>query len=372
MVGGGPAGAVAAHRVSAGGARVILLEKERLPRYKTCGGGVQARVARYLGLDLSAVARAQVDRMVFTCNLASPIEKTARAPVVWMVMRDDFDHFLLQRAAQAGVDVRDRQRVDHIAFDADGATVVTATGTIRAHVVIGADGANSRVAHAAGLAGGNDAYLALEGEFPASRTLAARWRNRALIDLGALPGGYGWLFPKGDTLSVGVGGPLPHRALFRPYFDRLVAYVGLDGVAPQRFSGHHLPLRKPGAAIVTDRVALVGDAAGLVDHFTGEGIWGAVVSGSLVAEPTLRRLGGDRAALAEYAAAVERELMPEMNESRVIVRVYERIPRLTHRLVGVSDLIWRNLERLMLGERTYQTMSRGAARLAWRAADRAL
>jgi geranylgeranyl reductase family protein len=363
---------VLAHATAAAGLRTILLEKDRLPRYKTCGGGVQQRVAKLVGCDLTPVIRTSVDRLVFTYRLSNPVERASPVPVVHMVMRDAFDAFLIERAAKAGAEVRDQTRVDRVDCSAEGVRISTGRGEVRAFVVVGADGANSRVARDVGLAGGVDLDLALEAEIVTPEPDQARWATTALLDLGSLPSGYGWLFPKGTHLSVGVGGPLQYRSLFRPYYDRLRRFLGLGEARVERFSGHHLTLRRPGAPIVAGRAVVLGDAAGLVDPFTGEGLLGAVRSGQLAAAPVVRAASGDLAALHDYQAAVDRELMPELLEARIVLRVFDRMPRLAHRLMGTGTLFWRNLAKLMLGETDYRRLGGGTFRYGWRLLDRLL
>lgn len=372
IVGAGPAGAVLARRLAAAGLKTVLFEKERLPRYKTCGGGVQHRVAKLLGDDLAPVVRTTVDRIVFTYRLTRPIERVSPVPVIHMVMRDEFDAYLVDQAAKAGAEVRDRTRVDRVDCAPDGVLLTTAAGTVRAAIVVGADGANSRVARDVGLAGGVDLDLALEAEIATPDRFRDRWATTALLDLGSLPSGYGWLFPKGAGLSVGVGSPFHYRDRLRPYFERLRRYLQLDDAPLERFSGHQLTLRRPGAPIVAGRALLVGDAAGLVDPFTGEGLLGAVVSARLATEPVIRAAGGAIEALREYQTAVDRELMPELLEARIVLRVFDRMPGLAHRLLGKGTLVWRNLARLMLGESEYRRLGGGTFRLGWRLLDRLL
>jgi geranylgeranyl reductase family protein len=372
IVGAGPAGAILARGVAAAGLKTLLIEKERLPRYKTCGGGVQHRVAKLLGCDVAPVVRTAVDRLVFTYRLSRPIERVSPVPVIHMVMRDEFDAYLVEQAAKVGVEVRDRTRVDRVDCSSDGVVLTTTGGTVRAAIVVGADGANSRVARDVGLSGGVDLDLALEAEIPTPDWLRQRWATTALLDLGSLPSGYGWLFPKGDRLSVGVGGPFKDRARLRPYFERLRRFLQLEDVPPERFSGHQLTLRRPGAPIVAGRALLLGDAAGLVDPFTGEGLLGAVVSARLATEPVVRAASGALAALVDYQTAVDRELMPELLEARIVLRVFDRMPGLAHRLLGMGTLVWRNLDRLMLGESEYRRLGGGTFRLAWRLLDRLL
>lgn len=361
-----------AYELARRGLRTALLEKDGLPRYKTCGGGVQQRVVKMVDCDIAPVVRAQVTSFIFTHRLTRPITRQAPHPVVQMVMRDAFDNFLVERAAAAGAEVRDRCRVNHVEQTAGEVTIETAQGRLRAPIVAGADGANSRVSRDLGLVGLHDLDLAVEGEIEAPAGVRERWLHTALIDLGSLPSGYGWLFPKGDQLSVGAGGPMHYRSRFQAYYQRLLRYLGLEQAKVARYSGHQLTLRKPGTPIVRGRALLLGDAAGLVDPFTGEGLYGAVKSGLLAADPVARAIERGPDALMAYERAVDREIMPEMLEARIILRVFDRMPGLCHRLVGTGDLMWRNLVRLMLGDTNYLRLGRGKMRYGWRALDRVL
>ena len=142
-------------------------------------------------------------------------------------------------------------------------------------------------------------------------------------------------------------------------------HLGLDERQLQGLRGHHLPLRAPGAAIVRGPVLLAGDAAGLVDPLSGEGIHAAFLSGRLVAEQIAAYLSGAVPDLSAYQAAIDRELMPGINFSRTLQAVFHLMPRPWISLLRHGDWFWRNTCRLVRGETTYADFRRKAGPLSF-------
>jgi flavin-dependent dehydrogenase len=166
--------------------------------------------------------------------------------------------------------------------------------------------------------------LGLEGEFPAQD---ARWAGTVLLDWGPVPGSYGWVFPKGNVLTVGVIGPRTHSADLRIYYAKLVARLGLSGVTPLVETGHLTRVRTPDSPLAKGSVLLAGDAAGLLEPWTREGISFALRSG---------RLAGEAAAgnLSDYSAAVLSTLEPEIAAGRALLPAFASRPEVFHALLG--------------------------------------
>jgi flavin-dependent dehydrogenase len=173
---------------------------------------------------------------------------------------------------------------------------------LHASVVVGADGANGTVARAAGLGEGIVRGVALEANVPWGRLDPDRYRGRAVVELGVVPGGYGWVFPKQTHANLGVGGWGREGPRLREHLARLAHAHGLSDDDLAETKGHRLPMRRLGAPAARGRVLLVGDAAGLVDPLSGDGIYEAFASARLAAEAIL---AGD---LDGYAAALSRAL----------------------------------------------------------------
>jgi geranylgeranyl reductase family protein len=289
VVGAGPAGAATAIHLARSGARVLLLDRARFPRNKPCGGGLTGRALRNAPCDLSPVVEHDVDRFVVRVGLGRRTARQASSTVIRMTQRRRLDLHLVERAAAVGADFRDGTRVEEITLDGGGVTA--RAGDIRVHApyLVGADGANGVVARAVGLGDGHVRNVALEGNVPWSALDRAQYAGSAWIELGTVPGGYGWVFPKGDHANLGVGGALEEGPRLRDHLDRLARAHGVDPGALEDVHGHRIPMRRLGTPASCRRVLLVGDAAGLADPLSGDGIYEAFVSGRLAAEAILAR-----------------------------------------------------------------------------------
>ena len=127
--------------------------------------------------------------------------------------------------------------------------------------------------------------LGLELEIPVPPPVAARWRERVMLDWGPMPGSYGWVFPKGDVLTVGVIAARGQGGRTRDYLRDFTGRLGLAGYPAARDSGHLTHCRADGSPLRRGRVLVAGDAAGLLEPWTREGISFALRSGALAGRP---------------------------------------------------------------------------------------
>ncbi len=222
-----------------------------------------------------------------------------------------------------------------------------------------ADGANGRTAWLAGLEARRWMTVALEGNITPPDGVPAEWADVLGFDLGDPPGGYGWIFPKGDHLNVGVWG-WPHVGpRLRASLGRVTRLYGFDPSALEGVRGYRLPVRRPGSPLAEGNLLLVGDAAGLLDPFTGEGIHGAVWSGRAAAGHLAAYLGGETPDLQGYARQVRRELAPDLHTAGRLADLFQMIPTVYMLFAGRTSRGWRLICRLARGERTYTDL-RGA------------
>lgn len=349
VVGAGIGGAAAAYYLGEMGCRVLVLEKERLPRYKPCGGGVPRSVFSYFPFSLDKAIEARVAMIRYSYQGQEEVTVPLPNEAVAMVMRDKFDALVLE---QARCEVREATSVTKVVEDENDVVVFTADGKeFRGRYLIGADGANSTTARQLGLRRGKFMGAAIEAEVPLAPTAMADWAQTALFEFGALKGGYLWIFPKREHVSVGIGAFRKSKAKLREILRREMARFGisLDGIA---LRGHPLPIYLRSERLNTARSLLVGDAARLMDPLSGEGIRYAVKSARLAAEAILR---GE---LSRYTAWVQREIRASLSRARWLAALFYGLPRLCFRL-GVRNPKATQLLAEMLNDRaTYPDISR--------------
>lgn len=358
VIGTGPAGSTAAHDLARAGVRTLMLDRATLPRYKPCGGGILVRASKLLEVDISPIIRAQIDRVTFSYRMHRRTGFTLRSPepLVAMVMRDEFDALLVDAAVAKGTILHTGETVQSVELDGEGHGVVVRTprGTYHARYVLAADGANGVAARQFGLTDGVSRGLALEAEIEVAPAVLAQWQGRIGLDIGGVRLGYGWVFPKRSHLSIGVGGPVEASAELRRYYEAHLRYQ-LNGVSHTvlRFQGHHLPMRAPGKAVQRGPVLLMGDAAGLVEAWTGEGISNAIQSGHLAAMAVTQALAGGAEAGQVYQEAIDTQLMPELVAARTAANFMNHWAPAQYLMLRTYPRAWRLTRRILQGERTY-------------------
>ncbi len=349
VVGGGPGGSTAAWCLARAGVRTLVLDAATFPRVKICAGWVTA----------AALADAEIDPAKYprtiqpfaSCGLAfegnTHVTRWS-GPASWGIVRREFDHWLLERAATCGADVRTGARVTAVTAGDDDVTVETSAGAFSAWVVVGAGGHRCPVARALGAISEREEVVAAqesETRLPddALRRLAPFMSAPELYVEPDLRG-YGWWFPKGDVLNIGIGitgatdGSLPRRR------DAFLVALREEGRLPgdlalEPFRGHAYVVRRQAPRrLAGSRFCLVGDAAGLARDLSGEGIGPAIRSGRLAAD-AVRAFLCDGTPLHGYA--------------RAIVDLYGRGERgwLARRLAALPDAVTRLAVRATLGSR---------------------
>ena len=350
VVGAGPAGSTAAYRLASAGARVLLVDRARFPRDKPCGGGVTLRAARLMPFSLEPVVEDRVERIECRLDYGPRFERRVREPVALMTQRRRLDQFLLEQAAAAGADVRDGVKVADIRADA-----LTVDGEeVAARIVLGADGCNGSAARALGLGGELMHGVALEANVPHD----ARYAGSMVLELGVVPGGYGWIFPKGDHLNIGVGGHASEAPRLREQLARLCEEHEIDPAAATGTRGYRLPMRRPDNRLARGTAAVIGDAAGLIDPFSGDGIYEAFLSAQLAAGAALDVLAGRASGLEPYEDAVARRITPLTAAGWGAKVAFDRFPRTTFALARLP-VTFRAVERVLRGELSHPGAARG-------------
>ena len=330
VIGAGPAGASAALPLAQHGLRVAIVEKARLPRYKTCGGAILQRAVRSLPIDITPAVEREC--RVVQMNLSPRLRFQSRRPfpIISMTMRDAFDHLLVDAAVARGAVLLQGCEVANLS-------------SIAARFIIAADGANSFIARAAGWTEDRLIVPALEWEVEVeSADVPARF------DFDGVDHGYAWVFPKRRHLSIGVLSWSPQN--LNDACESYIRRLGIRPISIQRH-GYVIPL-SPRKRFATDRIFLTGDAAGFADPVTAEGITFAIRSGQYAARAIIE--GKPRL----YEEMVEQLILPELRIARKLAHLLYCRPRTRNALFALcGNRLIDAMTRIVTGEASYSSVT---------------
>ena len=357
VAGAGPAGSTAARECASLGLSVLLLDRAAFPRDKPCGGGVNVRAARLLPFDLDPVVERTATAVRFSIKLSRSFDRSYPASLTYLTQRSRLDAFLVERAVESGAVLRERSPVQAVERHRDHVAVTAGGQGFDGRTLVVADGANGPTARLAGIALDRRMGIALEANVTAAGAADA-WHSMIGLDLGSTPGGYGWLFPRADHVNIGVGGWLHAAPGLRARLERVARFYGLDPAGMWNIRGHHLPVRRSGAPLASGNVVLVGDAAGLLDPLTGEGIHAAFWSGAAAARHLAAFLAGHTPDLQPYAREVESTLGADLAIAAWLHRVVDRFPGIFVALVEREATAWQLVCEILRGDETYAGYAR--------------
>ena len=335
VVGSGAGAMTSAVFLADQGFSVLIVEKAQLPRRKVCAGGLVRRAYQHLPQGLDFPVQAICDRLESRVQ-GSGIHLVEReADLIKMVDRHHFDHALVQHAVRLGAELWQGTTAHAVKHDAQGATLETSAGSVQADYVVLAEGANSQIANQ--IWGHQPRNIpALEIDVYASPDVLAAYQGRAIFDLAAIAEGYGWIFYKGDHLSVGVTSYRQGKVDVRGALQAYLSLNGLDQPGQQRNRrGFVIPVR-PRQDLVRQRVILVGDTAGLADPISAEGLSYAIISGRAAAQAIVQHADHPQRVAARYLEVIRAPILDELASAR-------RLALLLYRLPWLRDLLLRRL-----------------------------
>jgi geranylgeranyl reductase family protein len=354
VVGAGPAGATTAYRLARKGIRTLLIEKDHIPRYKACGGGLTPQIKRVLDFDYSPVVERVVTQVTFLSPKKQLFTRYLHGIGIEMTSRTLFDSCLVEKAVISGVKLIESMRIASIVENGKNVIVRSGNGeSWQGSIVVGADGVNSIVAKSSGLEG-ESFGIALESElYPSNGEFLEKFENRAFFEFNILPEGYGWIFPKKDHFSVGVGSAQSRHPKISTVFEKFKEQFSfLKNSVEKIRRGCFLPYNQGPRVINSARVCLVGDAASLVDPFTGEGIYHAIHSGFLASDIIYTELQKDGQLSGTYTHEINSQIVENFYYAKQIANIFFRYPSFFYR----NDEFFTLFMRMMKGELSYRDL----------------
>jgi flavin-dependent dehydrogenase len=268
------------------------------------------------------------------------------------VLRSEFDNLILQHAISAGARFLPQCSFESGSREGESIRIQTSTGEMSARYLVGADGVFSAVRKSFFPRDLVSYAPAIEVLIPADDAVMSEFDNRLLFDFGGMPRGYGWIFPKKDHLNVGVYSMFPRRSIRDDLKRFMSRYETLRGYDDAKVLGHSIPTRNRERAYATDRVLLLGDAAGFAESFYGEGIYFALRSAVLAAEGFAR--SGGRPVEREYARGVRERLAPDLFYSDLNARLFYSSQRFGFYRMARSKQCNRYFGELISGRVSYR------------------
>ncbi|MCL4440555.1 MAG: hypothetical protein M1609_08190, partial [Firmicutes bacterium] len=261
--------------------------------------------------------------------------------------------FMGDQAKRAGAEVLEGVRVNRVQVADHGVSVYSDGMDWQGQVLVGADGASSLVARTLGLAGEKKIAATLEQEMPLSTERLSQNRGVIKVDYGLVPAGYAWVFPKADHLSMGVGSLSPKMKDLRSLLGKVLEAEGLVDFSAQQSRGWFIPISPEPGNLHGGRALVIGDAAGLADAFTGEGIYAALFSARLAAEVLIEQTNQARTDLRRYTSLVQEKMGPELANAFRVTRWFHPVSGLVHRILRRQQALAANLIQVVAGNMTY-------------------
>ncbi len=357
IIGAGPAGSTAAYNLAKQGRSVLVIEKGSFPRYKPCGGGVSPAIADWFDFDFTPVIKTTVSSVKYTWKFGDPVEISLKdVTPMWMVQRDEFDNFLIQKAIAQGAEFKDSTEVTGINLQDEQWQVSTKNGDFTSSYLIAADGANGPTA---GWLGFKSPQKVVAASLEITAEVSEKRQNLAYFDFGSLKNGFMWSFPKKDSYSFSGAFVRDHKGKPQEIKKQLTNFAGKFDVdlRNSQYTESTLNLWKEDSPLHNDRALVVGEAGGIVDPLIGEGIRPAIFTGMKAAVAISAALDGDNSALTNYSEVVKTEWGSNLAKAQTVAGMFFRFPKIAYKLGVKTPAAGQMMGKILCGELSYSDVA---------------
>jgi len=359
IIGAGPAGASAALLLAEHGIHVVILEKKSLPRYKVCGGGLLARAKNLLHREVQFPIEKEIHQLDLALpDLNKEYSVSRKTPLVYMTMRSELDSAIVEVAKSKGAELIAPCNIKNITYNKSDINISTDGCSISARFLIGADGANGVVCKSLGLK--KNAFLipAVEWEVYVNDHTYETHAHCARFDYDVAPKGYGWIFPKKTHLSTGLLSAAPGISSLKTLAENYIHRVlGEKNILSIEKHGYVIPIKPLPNLQANSRVLLTGDAAGLVDPLTAEGLTNAILSGQLAAKSLFTSGMNVDKVLTTYQQDIHKEILTELKFARGLAPIFYHKSWLHRKLMNrFGQPLCEAMGNVVLGKRSYREL----------------
>ncbi len=356
----GPAGSILGYLLAQNNISTLILEKEIFPRKKLCAGGIQHRTLKLIPFDVSEVIEKTIYGIYFSLANKDIIHRKSDGPIIYTVERAVFDDLLANKADIAGCRIQYGEGLTDYEVFNDRVEVHTAKSSYRAKILAGADGIrglvhkkitgsnkfNKIIGYETEIEYGDDGFMVTD------RTgNVFDFNDSVRLDFNGVKKGYGWVFPKKNRMSCGVGAPAANAPKAKKYFKLFLSEFCSGSL---KIMAHGIPVRKKDTPFCGHRVLAVGDAACFGDGFTGEGLYNALKSSIIASDCIKNSLEKSDFTFSDYFKLIESDISRDIKISLMLTKVFYNSVFLFYNLLKKNDNYFNACCRILRGERTYK------------------
>ncbi len=392
--GAGPAGSLLGYLLSKKNISSLILEKEVFPRYKVCAGGIQWKALQFLPYDINEIIEKKIYGIYFSRRLKDIFYRKYSDPLIYTFERTKLDDFMAKKAIESGCKINFSEKIINFETSQNEVKVFTQKDIYYSKIFVGADGAGSVVFKKLNKDPRLQKIIGYETEIPLTgENNDSLYDENVVLDFGGIKKGYIWVFPKKHSLSIGGGGPVKDAVNIKKYLkwflqnyqatvsdnfaeparkwlfnqnnDKIKAKEskfilpersGLSGDGLQKkikLNAHFIPVRSDKSFLCDFRVLSVGDAAGLGDAFTGEGIHNALLSSIIASESINDALSNLNFNFCDYHEKINKDIFTNIKNSMLISKIFFSSPYFYYKLIKSNDNLFNSCAKILRGEKKY-------------------